>query len=179
MVSGTRVRSLSSWMGFICLFLELKTCTFQNLLDGDLSLSCLPEISKEEDRRSSDTLDVKTKEKKKKKSIEKSVDISEETDETVEEEQKEEEEEGEEDGSGGEEEEEDGKEEDKECVEEEEEVEQVEEEEDKGKKGKMKKLMNQFNFCERGSLTYNNPYRVSTRGYFRSKVEIYPPVYLR
>uniref|UniRef100_A0A8D8ZV91 peptidylprolyl isomerase n=1 Tax=Cacopsylla melanoneura TaxID=428564 RepID=A0A8D8ZV91_9HEMI len=52
---------------------------------------------------------------------------------------------------------------DKECVEEEEEVEQVEEEdEDKGKKGKTKKLMNQFNFCERGSLTYNNPYREVT-----------------
>lgn len=90
------------------------------------------------------------------------MDESEEVDESVEDEQT-----GEDEQDKSEEEEEekdeDGKEEDdKECVEEEEEVEQEQVEEDKGKKGgKTKKLMNQFNFCERGSLTYNNPYRVS------------------
>ncbi|KAI5710778.1 hypothetical protein M8J75_011390 [Diaphorina citri] len=118
---------------------------------------------KEERRASIEQQEVKPKEKKKKKSIEKSVDESEEVDESVEDEQT-----GEDEQDKSEEEEEekdeDGKEEDdKECVEEEEEVEQEQVEEDKGKKGgKTKKLMNQFNFCERGSLTYNNPYREVT-----------------
>ncbi|XP_026676189.1 dynein intermediate chain 1, axonemal-like [Diaphorina citri] len=135
---------------------------------------------KEERRASIEQQEVKPKEKKKKKSIEKSVDESEEVDESTNQkksvdeseevdESVEDEQTGEDEQDKSEEEEEekdeDGKEEDdKECVEEEEEeVEQEQVEEDKGKKGgKTKKLMNQFNFCERGSLTYNNPYREVT-----------------